>query len=91
MEQQKRWWKEAVGYQIYLKSFFDTNGDGVGDIKGVTEKLDYIKNLGANFIWVSPFYDSPMDDNGYDIRDYKKVMQEYGTIDDVKNMIKKEF
>ena len=64
MEQQKRWWKEAVGYQIYLKSFFDTNGDGVGDIKGVTEKLDYIKNLGANFIWVSPFYDSPMDDNG---------------------------
>lgn len=89
MEQQKRWWKEAVGYQIYLKSFFDTNGDGVGDIKGVTEKLDYIRNLGVNFIWVSPFYDSPMDDNGYDIRDYKKVMQEYGTIDDVKNMIKK--
>ncbi len=87
--EQKQWWKEAVGYQIYLKSFYDSNGDGVGDIAGVINKLDYIKNLGVDFIWISPFFDSPMDDNGYDIRDYKKVLSEFGTLEDVKALIKR--
>lgn len=83
----KKWWKEAVGYQIYLKSFFDSNGDGIGDINGVIEKLDYIKNLGVDFVWISPFFDSPMDDNGYDIRNYKKVLKEFGNLSDVKKLI----
>lgn len=87
--EQKRWWKEAIGYQIYLKSFYDSNGDGIGDIAGVTNKLDYIKNLGVDFIWISPFFDSPMDDNGYDIRDYKKVLSEFGSMDELKALIKR--
>ena len=66
------WWKEAVFYQIYPRSFKDSNGDGIGDLNGIIEKLDYIKDLGIDAIWLSPVYDSPNDDNGYDIRDYKK-------------------
>ncbi len=85
--EKNEWWKSAVGYQIYLKSFFDSNNDGVGDIAGITNKLDYIKNLGVDFIWISPFFDSPMDDNGYDVRDYKSIYSEYGTMEDFKNLI----
>ena len=71
------WWKNAIGYQINLKSFYDSNGDGIGDLNGIIEKLDYIKSIGVDFIWICPFYDSPMDDNGYDVRDYKKVYSDY--------------
>lgn len=85
----KKWWMSAVGYQIYIKSFFDANGDGIGDLKGIEEKLDYLHDLGVNLIWITPFYDSPMDDNGYDVRDYFKVAKEYGTIEDFKSMLKK--
>lgn len=79
---EKKWWKEAVIYQIYPRSFYDSNGDGIGDLNGITEKLDYLKELGVTAIWCSPFYDSPNDDNGYDIRDYRKIMQEFGTMED---------
>ncbi|MFA7417689.1 MAG: alpha-amylase family glycosyl hydrolase, partial [Acholeplasma sp.] len=68
-----KWWMEAIGYQIYIKSFKDGNNDGIGDLKGITEKLDYLHLLGVNLLWITPFYDSPMDDNGYDVRDYFKV------------------
>lgn len=77
-----KWWKEAVFYQIYPRSFKDSNGDGIGDLQGIIEKLDYLKNLGINAIWCSPVYDSPNDDNGYDIRDYRKIMEEFGTMED---------
>ena len=86
--EERKWWKEAVGYEIYIRSFFDSNNDGIGDLNGIREKLNYIKNLGVDFIWVCPFYDSPLDDNGYDIRDYKKVVKEYGTIEDFKALLK---
>lgn len=82
------WWRKAVGYQIYIRSFCDSNEDGMGDLNGITSKLDYIKNLGIDFIWVCPFYDSPMDDNGYDVRDYYQVDKMFGTNDDLKNLIK---
>ncbi len=78
----KAWWKEAVFYQIYPRSFKDSNGDGIGDLKGMIEKLDYLKDLGIDAIWLSPVYDSPNDDNGYDIRDYRKIMTEFGTMED---------
>ncbi len=78
----KRWWKEAVVYQIYPRSFQDSNGDGIGDIPGITRRLDYLQQLGVNVIWLSPHYDSPNADNGYDIRDYQKVMPEFGTMAD---------
>ncbi|MFJ5427874.1 alpha-glucosidase [Pectobacterium actinidiae] len=81
------WWKEAVFYQVYPRSFKDSNGDGIGDLKGLTEKLDYLKTLGINAIWINPHYDSPNTDNGYDIRDYRKIMKEYGTMDDFDNLI----
>lgn len=81
------WWKEAVFYQIYPRSFKDSNGDGIGDIEGIIEKLDYIKALGVDAIWLSPIYDSPNDDNGYDIRDYKKIMAEFGTMDDFDRLL----
>ncbi|EUJ44613.1 oligo-1,6-glucosidase [Listeria riparia FSL S10-1204] len=67
------WWKQSVVYQIYPKSFNDSNGDGIGDIQGIIEKLDYLNKLGIDVIWLSPIYDSPQDDNGYDIRDYRKI------------------
>ena len=82
------WWKNAVGYQIYIRSFNDSNNDGIGDLNGITKKLDYIKNLGVNFIWICPFYDSPMDDNGYDVRDYYKIDKSYGKMTDLKKLIK---
>ncbi len=83
----KAWWKEAVFYQIYPRSFKDSNGDGVGDLQGIIEKLDYIKQLGIDAIWLSPIYDSPNDDNGYDIRDYQKIMAEFGTMDDFNTLL----
>ena len=76
------WWKEAVFYQVYPRSFRDSNGDGIGDLRGITEKLDYLKELGVDALWLSPVYDSPNDDNGYDIRDYHKIMAEFGTMED---------
>ena len=84
----KNWWKEAVIYQIYPRSFFDSDNDGIGDINGITEKLDYIKELGIDIIWLSPVYKSPNDDNGYDISDYQDIMDEFGTMYDWENMLK---
>ncbi|MFA9397962.1 MAG: alpha-glucosidase [Clostridiaceae bacterium] len=83
----KKWWKEGVVYQIYPRSFKDSNGDGLGDIKGIIEKLDYIKELGSNIIWLCPIYTSPNDDNGYDISDYKNIMGEFGTMDDFNELL----
>lgn len=82
-----RWYKDAVVYQIYPRSFCDGNGDGVGDIRGIISKLDYIKSLGVDAVWLSPVYKSPNDDNGYDISDYRDIMDEFGTLDDWKEMI----
>src|SRR5690625_1089105 len=78
----KRWWKEAVAYQIYPRSFMDSNGDGIGDIQGVISKLDYLKDIGIDVIWMSPIYQSPNDDNGYDISDYQAISPEFGTLHD---------
>ncbi|QTF06977.1 alpha-glucosidase [Brenneria izadpanahii] len=86
-ENDAKWWKEAVVYQIYPRSFNDSNGDGIGDLNGITEKLDYLKNLGVDVIWLSPHFDSPNADNGYDIRDYRKVMTEFGTMEDFDRML----
>ncbi|MGL5755641.1 MAG: glycoside hydrolase family 13 protein [Paraclostridium sp.] len=83
----KVWWKEAVAYQVYPRSFNDSNNDGIGDLRGIIEKLDYIKNLGIDVIWVSPFYKSPNDDNGYDISDYKAIMDEFGTMNDFDELL----
>ena len=77
------WLKDAVFYEIYPQSFYDTNGDGIGDINGITEKLDYIRSLGCNALWINPCYDSPFKDAGYDVRDYKKVAPRYGTNEDI--------
>ena len=85
---QPKWWKEAVVYQVYPRSFKDSNGDGIGDLKGITSKLDYLKSLGVDVIWLSPHYDSPNADNGYDIRDYRKVMKEFGTMEDFDELLK---
>lgn len=82
-----KWWKEAVFYQIYPRSFKDSNGDGIGDLNGIYEKLDYLKDLGVDAIWCSPVYDSPNDDNGYDIRDYRAIMQEFGTMEDFDRLL----
>lgn len=79
---EKQWWKESVVYQIYPRSFMDSNGDGIGDLQGIISKLDYLKELGINVIWLSPVYESPNDDNGYDISDYCKIMNEFGTMED---------
>jgi oligo-1,6-glucosidase len=78
----RKWWKESVVYQIYPRSFMDSNGDGIGDLKGITSKLDYLKELGINVLWLSPVYKSPNDDNGYDISDYQDIMDEFGTMQD---------
>lgn len=83
----KAWWKESVVYQIYPRSFCDSNGDGIGDLNGITSKLDYLKELGINVIWLSPVYQSPNDDNGYDISDYEAIMTEFGTMDDYDRML----
>ena len=81
------WWKEAVGYQIYPRSFKDSNGDGIGDLKGITSKLDYLKDLGINVIWICPMYKSPNDDNGYDISDYQDIMDDFGTMKDFDELL----
>ncbi|AQQ52072.1 glycoside hydrolase family 13 protein [Planococcus lenghuensis] len=83
----EKWWKRAVVYQVYPRSFMDTDGDGIGDLNGITEKLDYIAELGADVIWLSPVYDSPNDDNGYDIRDYQSIMTEFGTMEDFDRLL----
>ena len=84
---EKRWWKESVVYQIYPRSFCDSNGDGIGDLNGITGKLDYLKELGIDVIWLSPVYKSPNDDNGYDISDYQAIMEEFGTMEDFDRML----
>ena len=84
---EKRWWKESVVYQIYPRSFCDSNGDGIGDLNGITGKLDYLKELGVDVIWLSPVYKSPNDDNGYDISDYQAIMDEFGTMEDFDRML----
>lgn len=83
----RNWWKEAVAYQVYPRSFNDSNGDGIGDLPGLIEKLDYLENLGIDVIWLSPMYPSPNDDNGYDIRDYKGIMSEFGTMNDFDQLL----
>ena len=83
----KTWWKEAVVYQIYPRSFYDSNGDGIGDIQGIIQKLDHLKDLGIDVIWLGPVYDSPNDDNGYDIRDYYDIMEEFGTMADFDQLL----
>lgn len=82
-----KWWKEAVVYQIYPKSFKDSNGDGIGDLPGIMEKLDYLHELGIDVLWLSPVYKSPNDDNGYDISDYQDIMDEFGTINDFDRLL----
>lgn len=84
----KKWWKEAVVYQIYPRSFKDSDGDGVGDLKGIISKLDYIKSLGVDIIWLNPIYSSPNADNGYDISDYQNIMKEFGTMQDFDTLLK---
>ncbi|MCD8090480.1 MAG: alpha-glucosidase [Clostridiales bacterium] len=84
---EKQWWQEEVIYQIYPKSFYDSNGDGIGDLRGITEKLDYLKDLGVTMLWICPIYKSPMDDNGYDISDYKAISEEFGTMEDSDRLI----
>ncbi|PJB19955.1 MAG: alpha-glucosidase, partial [Flavobacteriaceae bacterium CG_4_9_14_3_um_filter_33_16] len=84
----KTWWKEAIVYQIYPRSFKDSDGDGVGDLKGIIEKLDYIKSLGVTMVWLNPFYQSPNVDNGYDVSDYKAILSEFGTMEDFDNLLK---
>lgn len=83
----KQWWKESVVYQIYPRSFMDSNGDGIGDIQGIISKLDYLNKLGIDVVWLSPVYESPNDDNGYDISNYKKVLDEFGTMADWEKML----
>ena len=83
----KIWWKEGIIYQIYPRSFCDKNGDGIGDLNGITSKLDYIKDLGVDIIWLSPIYKSPNDDNGYDISDYRDIMDEFGTMEDFDRLL----
>ena len=84
----RKWWKEAVAYQVYPRSFNDSNNDGIGDLPGVIEKLDYLKDLGIDVIWLSPMYQSPNDDNGYDISDYRAIMDDFGTMEDFDRLLK---
>ena len=84
---EKKWWKESVVYQIYPKSFKDSNGDGVGDIRGIIQKLDYLKELGVDVLWISPMLESPQDDNGYDISDYRRIYKEYGNMEDYEELL----
>ncbi len=87
MEQEKKWWKEAVGYQIYPASFKDSNQDGIGDINGIREKLGYLKELGIGFIWINPIYRSPFIDNGYDISDYQAISEMFGTMEEFDQLL----
>lgn len=88
MEKATAWWKESVVYQIYPRSFQDTNGDGVGDLRGITSRLDYLRDLGVDVLWICPVYDSPNDDNGYDIRDYHRILAEFGTLEDMDELLR---
>ena len=81
------WWQKAVVYQVYPRSFQDSNGDGIGDLKGIIQRLDYLAYLGIDAIWLSPVYKSPNDDNGYDISDYQEIMDEFGTMEDMEILI----
>lgn len=81
------WWKKGTVYQIYPRSFMDSNGDGIGDLRGIIQKLDYLEDLGIDIVWLSPVYDSPNDDNGYDIRDYQKIMDDFGTMEDFDELL----
>ncbi|MGR9048415.1 glycoside hydrolase family 13 protein [Halobacillus faecis] len=81
------WWKEAVGYQVYPRSFQDSNGDGIGDLQGMIDRLDYLKEMGIDFIWICPMYKSPKDDNGYDISDYQDILEEFGTMEDFDRLL----
>ncbi len=83
----RQWWKEGIVYQIYPRSFQDSNGDGIGDLRGIIQRLDYIKSLGIDIIWLNPVYDSPNDDNGYDIRDYRNILAEFGTMEDLEELL----
>src|SRR6202142_4420841 len=83
----RKWWKEAVVYQIYPRSFKDSNGDGVGDLRGIISKLDYLKSPGVDVIWLNPIYGSPNDDNGYDISNYRSIMKEMGTMQDFNDLL----
>ena len=85
----KKWWHDKVAYQIYPKSFLDSNGDGIGDLRGIISKLDYLKDLGVTLLWLCPIYKSPMDDNGYDISDYYDINPEFGTMADLEELIEK--
>ena len=87
MMSRKNWWKEAVVYQIYPKSFQDSNDDGIGDLQGIIQRLDYIKELGADVIWLNPIYQSPQVDNGYDISDYQSVNPDFGSLEDFKELL----
>ena len=83
----KDWWKSSVVYQVYPQSFNDTNNDGVGDLKGITEKLPYLSKLGIDVIWLNPIYESPLVDNGYDIANYRKINPMYGTMEDFDELL----
>ena len=85
----KEWWKEAVIYQIYPRSFKDSNGDGIGDLRGIIEKVDYLAELGVNMVWLCPVYASPNDDNGYDVSDYYQINPEFGTMEDMDELCAK--
>lgn len=87
MDEKRTWWKEGVVYQVYPRSFQDSDNDGIGDLKGIESRLDYIKSLGADIIWLNPVYSSPNDDNGYDISDYRNIMAEFGTLDDFRSLL----
>lgn len=87
MEEQKKWWRNAVVYQIYPRSFQDSNGDGIGDIQGIIDRLDYLKKLGIDAIWLSPVCRSPQDDNGYDISDYQDIDPMFGNMNDMERLI----
>jgi oligo-1,6-glucosidase len=87
VSEHRKWWKEGVVYQIYPASFNDSNGDGIGDLPGITAKLDYIQTIGVDIIWICPMYDSPQVDMGYDISDYENVYPPYGTVQDMEHLI----
>src|SRR5262245_23547530 len=84
---ERAWWKETIIYQLYPRSFKDSNGDGIGDLRGIIQKLDYIKSLGVGTVWLNPIYASPNDDNGYDISDYQAIMEEFGTMQDFEELL----
>ena len=84
---EKTWWKESIVYQIYPRSFQDSDGDGLGDLNGITSRMEYLKQLGINVIWLSPVYESPCDDNGYDISNYREILTDFGTMEDYDRML----